>query len=194
MWINPWNSFYYSCFCLAWDPYFAPCYVVLQASPQHLTPHTIGCIIRLVKYFTQIPTAGLLVRQISDHLLFNPALWIHSEPQVCHNMSHYPAYSNMDGVSFSLSRDPQTLWDWNLGKLNKPWSSASYNIWGEVIGNHIPVNGTTLIIMKWQSVPWWALDLKPNSHSGPWAVEVCICYSDDPKSTWFIMIHAEIAV
>ena len=55
---------------------------LFQASPQHLTPHTIGCIIRLVKHFTQIPSAGLLVRQISDHLLFNPALWIHSEPQV----------------------------------------------------------------------------------------------------------------
>ena len=35
-----------------------------------------------MKHFTQIPSAGLLVRQISDHLLFNPALWIHSEPQV----------------------------------------------------------------------------------------------------------------
>ncbi|XP_067949217.1 lipopolysaccharide-responsive and beige-like anchor protein [Watersipora subatra] len=52
------------------------------ASPQHLTSHTVFCIKRLIKHFNLMPAAKILVRHITDHLLFNPSLWIHADPQV----------------------------------------------------------------------------------------------------------------
>ena len=53
-----------------------------EASPQHLTTHTVSSITRLIKYFSHTPSSSVLVRHISDHLIFNPALWIHADPQV----------------------------------------------------------------------------------------------------------------
>ena len=46
----------------------------------------LEALISMAKFLDQIPNSVPLVRQFCDHILFNPALWIHTKTKVnCKN-------------------------------------------------------------------------------------------------------------
>ncbi|CAH1776878.1 unnamed protein product [Owenia fusiformis] len=53
-----------------------------KASQEHISLSVLDVFLRLTKYLTNLPAGTPLLRQMFDHVLFNPALWIHSPVEV----------------------------------------------------------------------------------------------------------------
>lgn len=66
----------YVCFC-----YCMIC-VSLQANRQHVTPEVLEIFLRLTQYLVALPTGSVILKHLFDHILFNPALWIHASVEV----------------------------------------------------------------------------------------------------------------
>ncbi|XP_013420037.2 neurobeachin [Lingula anatina] len=53
-------------------------YLLEKASREHLSEDVLNSFLKLTKYLVGLPNGGPLLKQLFDHVLFNPALWIHS--------------------------------------------------------------------------------------------------------------------
>lgn len=84
-----------------------------RSSRHHLTPDLLNTFLKLTKYLVTCPSANtdLLLKQLLDHCLFNPALWIHTPAVVQTKLYSYLAteflsdtgiYSNVRRVSTVL--------------------------------------------------------------------------------------------
>ncbi|XP_052793628.1 neurobeachin-like isoform X3 [Mya arenaria] len=49
-----------------------------KSSKDHITPAVLEVFLKLTNYLVKCPTGGTLLKHLFDHILFNPALWIHS--------------------------------------------------------------------------------------------------------------------
>lgn len=54
----------------------------LQANRQHVTPEVLEIFLRLTQYLVALPTGSVILKHLFDHILFNPALWIHASVEV----------------------------------------------------------------------------------------------------------------
>lgn len=57
-------------------------YVSVQANRQHVTPEVLEIFLRLTQYLVALPTGSVILKHLFDHILFNPALWIHASVEV----------------------------------------------------------------------------------------------------------------
>lgn len=53
-----------------------------QASTEHITENALETFLDLAKHFNNLPSGVQLLRHLVDHILFNPALWIHTPTKV----------------------------------------------------------------------------------------------------------------
>ena len=88
-------------------------HLLSRSSREHLTADLLNTFLKLTKYLVTCPTANsdLLLKQLLDHCLFNPSLWIHTPAPVQIRLYNYLAsefladtqiYSNVRRVSTVL--------------------------------------------------------------------------------------------
>ncbi|XP_070506082.1 neurobeachin isoform X4 [Chironomus tepperi] len=88
-------------------------FMLQRSSRDHLTPDVLGSFLSLTKYLVTCLSANsdLLLKQLLDHVLFNPALWIYTPANVQARLYSYLAteflsdtqiYSNVRRVSTVL--------------------------------------------------------------------------------------------
>ncbi|CAO1410709.1 unnamed protein product [Diamesa hyperborea] len=88
-------------------------FMLQRSSRDHLTPEVLGSFLSLTKYLVTCLSANsdLLLKQLLDHVLFNPALWIYTPANVQARLYSYLAteflsdtqiYSNVRRVSTVL--------------------------------------------------------------------------------------------
>ncbi|XP_071786935.1 neurobeachin-like isoform X3 [Asterias amurensis] len=53
-------------------------YLLQKASMEHMTETALELFLDLAKYYNGVPAGVQLLRHLVDHILFNPALWIHT--------------------------------------------------------------------------------------------------------------------
>uniref|UniRef100_UPI003590263B lipopolysaccharide-responsive and beige-like anchor protein isoform X2 n=1 Tax=Myxine glutinosa TaxID=7769 RepID=UPI003590263B len=53
-----------------------------KSSKKHITPEVVQHLISFCRYLETIPTGSTFLKQLCDHLLFNPAIWIHADAAV----------------------------------------------------------------------------------------------------------------
>ena len=47
-----------------------------------MNPKVLGHFLDMTQFLVGLPAGGLLLKQLFDHILFNPALWIHCSVEV----------------------------------------------------------------------------------------------------------------
>ncbi|XP_048774132.2 neurobeachin-like isoform X3 [Ostrea edulis] len=57
-------------------------YQLEKANREHVTPDVLETFLRLTQYLVALPTGSVILKHLFDHILFNPALWIHSSVEV----------------------------------------------------------------------------------------------------------------
>ncbi|KAJ8028510.1 Neurobeachin [Holothuria leucospilota] len=57
-------------------------YLLQKASTEHITENALETFLDLAKHFNNLPSGVQLLRHLVDHILFNPALWIHTPTKV----------------------------------------------------------------------------------------------------------------
>ncbi|PAV82534.1 hypothetical protein WR25_15898 isoform B [Diploscapter pachys] len=62
-----------------------------SSSSAHLTMNVVQCIIGMAKFLLRCPAGVPLLKQLFDHILFNPKLWIKSQPEVQVHLYQYLA-------------------------------------------------------------------------------------------------------
>lgn len=62
----------------------------LQSSPRHLSGDVLNVFIALSKFLMSSPSTATLLRQLYDHILFNPPLWIRANIDVSWRSFHLP--------------------------------------------------------------------------------------------------------
>ncbi|XP_044255557.1 neurobeachin isoform X15 [Tribolium madens] len=88
-------------------------FMLQRSSREHLTLDVLGSFLSLTKYLVTCLSANseLLLKQLLDHVLFNPALWVHTNPMVQARLYSYLSseflsdtqiYSNVRRVSTVL--------------------------------------------------------------------------------------------
>ena len=88
-------------------------HLLSKSSRDHLTLELLQTFLKLTKYLVTCPSnnSDLLLKQLLDHCLFNPALWIHTPASVQTKLYSYSAtdflsdtkiYSNVRRVSTVL--------------------------------------------------------------------------------------------
>ena len=88
-------------------------HLLSKSSREHLTSDLLNTFLKLTKYLVTCPTnnSDLLLKQLLDHCLFNPSLWIHTPAQVQIRLYSYLStefladtqiYSNVRRVSTVL--------------------------------------------------------------------------------------------
>lgn len=55
---------------------------VLQSSRVHITRAVLEQFLSFAKYLDGLPHGAPLLKQLCDHVLFNPAIWIHTPAKV----------------------------------------------------------------------------------------------------------------
>lgn len=53
-----------------------------KAERKHIDESVLDTFLTTAKYLLSSPTGIPLLKQLFDHILFNPGLWIHTDPQV----------------------------------------------------------------------------------------------------------------
>lgn len=59
-----------------------------QSSRVHITRAVLEQFLSFAKYLDGLPHGAPLLKQLCDHVLFNPAIWIHTPAKVCSFFSH----------------------------------------------------------------------------------------------------------
>ncbi|XP_071847278.1 neurobeachin-like isoform X4 [Apostichopus japonicus] len=57
-------------------------YLLQKAGTNHITESALETFLDLAKHFNNLPSGVQLLRHLVDHILFNPALWIHTPTKV----------------------------------------------------------------------------------------------------------------
>lgn len=55
---------------------------VLQSSKVHVTRPVLDIVLAFSRYLSNLQNGILLLKQLCDHILFNPAIWIHATAKV----------------------------------------------------------------------------------------------------------------
>ena len=68
-------------------------HLLSRSSREHLTADLLNTFLGLTKYLVTCPTnnSDLLLKQLLDHCLFNPSLWIHTPARVQIRLYNYLA-------------------------------------------------------------------------------------------------------
>ncbi|KAJ8000657.1 hypothetical protein DPEC_G00182640 [Dallia pectoralis] len=53
-----------------------------KSSKVHVTPAVLDIVLAFARYLSNLPNGVLLLKQLCDHILFNPAIWIHAPAKV----------------------------------------------------------------------------------------------------------------
>lgn len=53
-----------------------------QSSKVHVTRSVLDIVLAFARYLSNLPNGVLLLKQLCDHILFNPAIWIHAPAKV----------------------------------------------------------------------------------------------------------------
>ncbi|KAI8508856.1 hypothetical protein Bbelb_139550 [Branchiostoma belcheri] len=53
-------------------------YLLEKATRKHITIQVLDSFLQLAKYLASLPTGGPLLRNLLDHILFNPTIWIYT--------------------------------------------------------------------------------------------------------------------
>ncbi|KAL0203793.1 hypothetical protein M9458_001811, partial [Cirrhinus mrigala] len=48
----------------------------------HVTRPVLDIVLAFARYLSNLPTGVLLLKQLCDHILFNPTIWIHAPAKV----------------------------------------------------------------------------------------------------------------
>lgn len=56
---------------------------LFQSSRVHITRAVLEQFLSFAKYLDGLPHGAPLLKQLCDHVLFNPAIWIHTPAKVC---------------------------------------------------------------------------------------------------------------
>jgi len=75
------------------------CWSDLQSSRAHITPAVLEVFLKLTDYLVKCPSGGTLLKHLFDHILFNPALWIHSSMEVCTLEAPSASHRMADGLT-----------------------------------------------------------------------------------------------
>ncbi|XP_067260668.1 lipopolysaccharide-responsive and beige-like anchor protein isoform X4 [Chanodichthys erythropterus] len=57
-------------------------YSLEKSSKVHVTRSVLDIVLAFARYLSNLPTGVLLLKQLCDHILFNPAIWIHAPAKV----------------------------------------------------------------------------------------------------------------
>ncbi|XP_065110775.1 lipopolysaccharide-responsive and beige-like anchor protein [Paramisgurnus dabryanus] len=57
-------------------------YSLEKSSKVHVTRPVLDIVLAFARYLSNLPTGVLLLKQLCDHILFNPAIWIHAPAKV----------------------------------------------------------------------------------------------------------------
>nr|XP_006812132.1 PREDICTED: neurobeachin-like [Saccoglossus kowalevskii] len=57
-------------------------YLLQKASTNHITEAVLESLLSLAKYLNRLPTGITLLKNMVDHIMFNPSLWIHTPARV----------------------------------------------------------------------------------------------------------------
>ncbi|KAM6971940.1 LOW QUALITY PROTEIN: lipopolysaccharide-responsive and beige-like anchor protein [Aplochiton taeniatus] len=57
-------------------------YTLEKSSKGHVTRPVLDIVLAFARYLSNLPNGVLLLKQLCDHILFNPAIWIHAPTQV----------------------------------------------------------------------------------------------------------------
>uniref|UniRef100_A0A9J7X0N5 Neurobeachin n=1 Tax=Cyprinus carpio carpio TaxID=630221 RepID=A0A9J7X0N5_CYPCA len=57
-------------------------YALEKSSKVHVTRPVLDIVLAFARYLSNLPTGVLLLKQLCDHILFNPAIWIHAPAKV----------------------------------------------------------------------------------------------------------------
>ncbi|XP_048053665.1 lipopolysaccharide-responsive and beige-like anchor protein isoform X4 [Megalobrama amblycephala] len=57
-------------------------YSLEKSSKVHVTRSVLDIVLAFARYLSNLPTGVLLLKQLCDHVLFNPAIWIHAPAKV----------------------------------------------------------------------------------------------------------------
>ncbi|CAG4994400.1 unnamed protein product, partial [Parnassius apollo] len=91
-------------------------YMLQRCGREHLTPDTLASFLHLTKHLVTCcsPNSDLLLKQLLDHILFNPALWIHTPAAVqarlyCYLATDFLADAHIYGSVRRVSTVLQTV-------------------------------------------------------------------------------------
>uniref|UniRef100_A0A672PHL4 LPS responsive beige-like anchor protein n=1 Tax=Sinocyclocheilus grahami TaxID=75366 RepID=A0A672PHL4_SINGR len=57
-------------------------YALEKSSKVHVTRPVLDIVLAFARYLSNLPTGVLLLKQLCDHILFNPTIWIHAPAKV----------------------------------------------------------------------------------------------------------------
>uniref|UniRef100_A0A673MZZ4 Neurobeachin n=1 Tax=Sinocyclocheilus rhinocerous TaxID=307959 RepID=A0A673MZZ4_9TELE len=57
-------------------------YALEKSSKVHVTRPVLDIVLAFARYLSNLPTGVLLLKQLCDHILFNPTIWIHASAKV----------------------------------------------------------------------------------------------------------------
>lgn len=72
----------------------------------HVTRSVLDIVLAFARYLSNLQNGVLLLKQLCDHILFNPAIWIHApakvrEERYWHRNTHVQAGRRMHGDTHS---------------------------------------------------------------------------------------------
>ena len=70
---------------------------------EHMTETALELFLDLAKYYNGVPAGVQLLRHLVDHILFNPALWIHTPVKVSLTRAQFhraAKHKNLLGMKF----------------------------------------------------------------------------------------------
>jgi len=77
-------SHFLTCYCRT----LCPPPSVLQSSKVHVTRPVLDIALAFSRYLSNLQNGILLLKQLCDHILFNPAIWIHAPAKVTETHAH----------------------------------------------------------------------------------------------------------
>lgn len=101
-----------------------------QSSKVHVTRSVLDIVLAFARYLSNLPTGVLLLKQLCDHILFNPAIWIHAPAKV----SYTDIYINwcccimldqyFTNSFFSQMWLLMVAWNWSAAPNRYSWFST----------------------------------------------------------------------
>ncbi|KHJ91255.1 hypothetical protein OESDEN_08884, partial [Oesophagostomum dentatum] len=71
-----------------------------KASSRHITMNVAEQIIEMAKFLLRCSSGGPLIKQLFEHIMFNPKLWINSDPSVQVHLYNYLATDFLGNTNF----------------------------------------------------------------------------------------------
>ncbi|CAF0718488.1 unnamed protein product [Brachionus calyciflorus] len=80
-------------------------YYLEKASRDHITLNVLNSILKLTKYLVQLPNPNgtVLLKQLLDHILFNPAIWVYCSVEVQTKLYSYLATEFVNDLNIYIN-------------------------------------------------------------------------------------------